>query len=749
MPLLLALWSAPVATLAAVAVNAATDVESGWPGPLGWVQAHPWRWTAGLTAVAALTTFLTYLWQLRMEHTNNANEPAGADGGAPALVVSGGTAGVAGLVSGGTVTVNQQNVAQQHVVQHIHPSPPTQFAPGLLGMTVNLPGRNPDFSGREDLRCEVERILGAGPVAVVAVQGMGGIGKTQLALELAHRGWAVGRYEVAWWVRAESALTIAEDLAALAPGLGVPVVADQERVVTGVRAALTKRNDWLLVFDNAPDAAGVRDWLPAGPGHVLITSRSLDWSGLAVSLRVDLFTPEESSTYLRQRTGETGPTVAELAQALGHLPLALAQAAAYMERHGRLSVQRYLALYRDRRGAGDLLAEGLGGYPASVATTWLIHFEWLEQHAPAALQLLRLCSFLDPDDINLALLLSQPEVLAGDLAGDLKRACGSQFDWEQAAGALLGTALATRVGDDRVRVHRLVGEVTRHQLAEHGSDLPERWAGLAVDLLVQLTPERPWEPSAWPVMVDLASHVAAATDLAPAAANTATVLGRLGQYLEIRAEYAAARAHQQRALAIEEAVHGADHPEVARTLGNLGNVEQNLGNLAAARAHQQRALTIEEAAYGPDHPDIAQTLTNLGIVEEQLGDLAAARAHQQRALTIEEAAYGPDHPDIAQTLTNLGIVERQLGDLAAARAHQQRALTIKEAAYGPDHPQVAITLSNLGIVEYQLGDLTAARAHLQRALAIFEAFHGPDHPHVAGTLTNLGVVERQLASEQD
>ncbi|WP_460504235.1 FxSxx-COOH system tetratricopeptide repeat protein, partial [Catellatospora paridis] len=565
-----------MATIVAVAVNAGTETKGAWPGPLAWVQAEPWWWVVGATVAAALGTFAVFWWELRTEEDDDANEPAAVREDGPRVAVSGGSVGVAaGQISGGSVTINQ--------TIHQPPEPPSVPSP-----VFNLPARNPDFSGREDLLRQVEQGLAAGPVAVVAVKGMGGIGKTQIALEVAHRGWAMGRYEVAWWVRAESALTIAEDLAALGPGLDVPVVADQEQVVAGVRAELAERGRWLVVFDNAVDADSVRAWLPTGPGHVLVTSRWLDWRGLAaVSLSVEQFTPQESGVYLTQQTGETGPQVAELAKLLGHLPLALAQAAAYMAQHGGLSVSRYLELFRDRQAAGALLAHGLGGYPASVATTWLIHYGWLAERSPAALQLLRLCAFLDPDDINLSLLLSRPESLAEDVAGDLRQACGSQFGREQVIGALIGTALAIRVDDDRVRVHRLVGEVTRHQLTALDTDQHDRWASQAIELLNELAPERSWEPAMWPVMADLAAHVTTAAATAAENPATANALGTLGSYLYGRAEYASARTTLQRALAIKEAVYGPDHPQVATTLGNLGVVEQQLGELATARATQQ------------------------------------------------------------------------------------------------------------------------------------------------------------------
>jgi Tetratricopeptide repeat len=381
-------------------------------------------------------------------------------------------------------------------------------------------------------------------------------------------------------------LTIAEDLGGLAPTLGVPAGADQEETAAAVRAVLQQRDRWLLVFDNAPDPQTVRGWLPDGPGHVLITSRDRGWASLGTQLDIDRFDRAESVAHLRTRLGRDDPDADALAEALGDLPLALAQAAAYLDEHGGLSVAGYLTLYRDREAAGRLLARRTGdGYPESVATTWLIHLTDLATGQPVGLELLRLCAHLDPDDIDLTLLLSQPELLDAEPTRRLAAAARTPDGAEDAIGALTRTSLLDRLDDHRVRIHRLVADITRRHLSTDPADgsAPDgprtlatgtAWAAQAVGVLAGLFPEPPWEPATWPICARLAAHARTAADHATTADaadhNTGMVLGRLGQYLEARAEYTQARATLARALAIKEAVYGPDHPEVAVTLGNLG-----------------------------------------------------------------------------------------------------------------------------------------------------------------------------------
>jgi len=614
----------------------------------------------------------------------------------------------------------------------------------------NLPPRTPSFTGRAELLDRIGATLADGPAAVVAVRGLGGVGKTQAALEYAHRARDEGRYAVIWWVRADSAVTIAEDLAALAPLTGIPSGGPTGEVAAVVLTALRARDDWLLVFDNASAPSDLAGVLPGGRGHVLITSRNRAWTGVAAPLDIAAFSREESVAFLARRSGRNEPEPAgELAAELGDLPLALAQAAAYIDENG-LTVVRYLALYRDPAVAKRLRATGLaaGEYSDSVAATWLLHYEQLRAACHAALDLLRLCAYLDPDDIDLDAVLSGIRADRGN-ESDGDSADGEAAGIEPATDAVLGrlatltdpleraetvgalvrASLVSTEADHGIRVHRLVQAVTRDQL---DPDQATAWAKRAIELLYAAFPAKPWQPSCWPVCRNLAPHVLAAVAHAEVypelAKRRAVLLDRLGLHLEGTAQYPSAHAAYERALAFKEAAYGPSHPQVATTLGNLGNLQRRLGDLDAAQASLERALTFEEASYGPNHPEVAIALANLSIVQAELGDPDAAQASLERALAIKKAAYGPNHPQVATTLANLGIVQKRLGDLDAAQASMERALAVEEAAYGPNHPEVARTLANLGIVQRQLGEPDAARASLKRGHAIFQATFGSGHP---------------------
>jgi tetratricopeptide (TPR) repeat protein len=689
----------------------------------------------------------------------------------------------------------------------------------VLPAIWNVPhNRNRNFAGRETVLARLHEALAAGGAAALtqAITGLGGVGKTQTAIEFAYR--YSDDYRLVWWIRSEEPARLASDYAALARPLGLKEEQELNVTVQAVRAELARRGRWLLVFDNANEAAEVRDYLPqAGQGHVLITSRSSDWLEVAEPLAITTWQRDESVAFLLKRTGqgvdalaekipllakearsgapprekvvegakslpqaleartrfqrlngtsetralpepsaslslsaasETVPFAADLArtesanllaEALGDLPLALEQAAANIVA-GSGSIADYLRMLREH--TREVLRRGKvpAGYHATVATTWEISFREVEKESEAAGQLMNLCAFLAPDDIGREMLWGGasflPQPLAAAVADDLQ--------WDDAVGALRKYSLV-EVQDGAISVHRLVQAVVRDRLDEAGR---KKWAEAAVGVVDAAFPYKVDDVKTWAPSFRLLPHALASTERAEelqvALKTCSRLLNEVGLYLSGRAEFSAAKSVHERSVRIDEAVYGADHPDVAIDLSNLGNVLREQGDLAGARACYERALKIGEAAYGKDHPQVAIYANNLGSVLRDQGDLVGARGCYERALRIDESAYGLDHPEVAADVNNLGGVLRDQGDLAGARACYGRSLRIDEAAYGPDHPTVAVRVNNLGNVLRDQGDFPGARACYQRALKISELAYGADHPTVAIRVNNLGNVLRDL-----
>lgn len=243
--------------------------------------------------------------------------------------------------------------------------------PGALPRVWNVPHqRNPSFTGRADLLDELHRTLVSGQATTLtqAITGLGGVGKTRLAVEYAYRQAA--DYDVVWWVKAEEPAALADDYAKLAAQLDLPEqnVPDQRVAIEAVRGRLEQSAGWLLIFDNAREAKAVRDYFPrGGGGHVLVTSRDPNWRGVAHQLSVKVLARAGAVDFLLRRTGQTDAVSAEaLAAELGNLPLALEQAGAYIEATGK-SLSAYLELFRTRQPELLRLEEPLTDYSATVA----------------------------------------------------------------------------------------------------------------------------------------------------------------------------------------------------------------------------------------------------------------------------------------------------------------------------------------------------------------------------------------------
>jgi tetratricopeptide (TPR) repeat protein len=598
----------------------------------------------------------------------------------------------------------------------------------------NLPARNLVFTGRDHELAMLAQRFTPGPatgvVQPVALYGLGGVGKTQLALEYAYRH--APAYDVRWWVAAQQPAAIPGQLLNLARRLGVPDLADQAEILAMLADALRQRARWLLVFDNAQHAQDLRPYLPSGRGQVLITTRNPSWGTLATPVQVEVLGRPDAVAFLGRLIIVEPEEGTALAEALGDLPLALEQAAAYLEETATTAAD-YLELLRDR--SPELFALGR---PASseetIGTTWTVSIERLKTEAPTALDLLALCAFLGADDLPRSLITGHPDALPTSLASAVQ----DQLGIHQALAALRRYSLIT-LTSDAVSMHRLVQRVVRQHLSPAQQ---QEWVTTAVQLMVVALPEEARDIEASPAIGRLLTHALTAADHASVLGinrrDTATLLHRAGHYLRQAAEHEQARLLHERALAIREAELGPEHPDVASSLSSLARVLRDLGELHTARPLLERALAIHERQRGPEHPDTARSLTNLARLIHSQGDFRTARRLHERALAIFEANLDADHPDIAWSMTGLAAVLRGQGELDRARMLLEQVLVVREAHYGPDHSAVAWSLTNLARVLHNQGDLDAARGLHKRALTIFEANLGTDHPTVAYSLNNLG-----------
>jgi tetratricopeptide (TPR) repeat protein len=640
-----------------------------------------------------------------------------------------------------------------------------QVQAGSYYAVSNIPITVPrHFLGRDEDMVAIDAALknSNGRVAITALHGLRGVGKTTLAAAYAERH--SGDYRATWWIRAETESTMRADLAGLGARLGW-IAADEkeEPAVATVMQRLQDNGDGiLLVYDNAWNASEIRPYMPqVGTAHVIVTSNAPNWGGVAAPVEIEVWPNEVGANYLvaRTRRDRERTSALTLSEALGGLPLAHEQAAAYCERIG-ISFVEYLSRFN---AAPAKLLDTEKDAPVdyhdrmTVAKTFALAIDEAAKLHPAAEPLIVYASLLAAEPIPLYLFSEAREKFGDPLTSLLV-----DDGLDEAVAALRAFALVDRepVPDERdsalltdcIRLHRLVREVAA---ARRNGEMADCARCQLVEAMAVFYPDSVFnDPVAWPRarrLDPLAMALVAVNPNLPIGAQVAaaSVLNGLACYrVGALATYAAARSLLERALAIDDKVMGPDHPDTARSLNNLGYLLQEQGDFSGAQPYYERALAIREKALGPDHTETAKSLSNLGGLLHTHGDLSGARPYFERALAIHEKAFGPDHPDTAVSLTNLGGLRQDQGDLSGARPYFERALAINEKTLGTNHPATARCLANLGGLLRRQGDLTGARPYFERALAILEKTLGPDHPDTAVSLSNLGALlfsQRKIA----
>jgi hypothetical protein len=598
---------------------------------------------------------------------------------------------------------------------------------------VRLAPRPVFLAGREPLLADIANRLALGPAGsgprVAVLCGLGGAGKTSVSVEYAHR--QLGGVGVCWQFAAEDAAVLAAQFAVLAAQLGARDVVDARDPVAAVHAVLARvLAGWLVVFDNVPDLASIETFIPpAGPGRVLITSQSQHWpTGWAV--QVPVLEPAVAAEFLSARTGDGDQGVAvELAEELGGLPLALEQAAAYIQATGT-SLARYLALFRARQA--DLLARGeAAGHREHVTATLGFALSRLSQDAPGAARLLRLLAFLAPEPVPLGLLLSRDDAAEWPrAAGVLGPLLGDPVAAGDAVAALQRYSLAALAGDGLVQVHRLVQAVTRAQLTDQETD---QWKQVAAALVEAAIPDDAELPSAWRACAVLLPHARAVLDM------TSNGIWQLAQALGYSGSYAPARdlwvliadAHG------DSEDYGPEHPETLAACANLADWTGMVGDAAGARDQLAALLPIRERVLGREHPDALSTRSNLADWAGEAGDAAGARDQYAALLPIQERVLGPEHPDTLTTRSNLAGWTAVAGDAAGARDQYATLLPILERDRGLEHPDTLTTRSNLAGWTGKAGDAAGARDQYATLLPIRERVLGPEHPDTLNTRAYL------------
>ncbi|HET9139008.1 MAG TPA: FxSxx-COOH system tetratricopeptide repeat protein [Actinophytocola sp.] len=607
----------------------------------------------------------------------------------------------------------------------------------------NVPPRNPNFTGRADLLDNLSQRLTAGGTTAVlpaALHGMGGIGKTQMAVEYIYRH--LRDYDVIWWIPAAEPTQIRAGLTELARQLRLSGHAEASTAVPAVREALRVGQPfrrWLLVFDAAESPETVRPFFPSnGPGEILITSRNPDWAGIARPLEVSVFRREESIELLRRRGPEISDSEADLlAEKLGDLPLAIEQAAAWRAETG-MQVQEYLRLF-DEKVAEILDTSAPQDYELSVAAAWNVSFDELLRRNTAAHHILHLCAFFSPDPITRDLFTGVRGIA---ISPELDVALRDPMQLARAIRDINRYGLAKiDHGNNTIQLHRLVQLVLRNRVTS--PQLQAQMRHGAHQLLANLDPNDPESSRHWPRYRELLPHAYAADVIDCDDSWARQLVINLMRYLFQWGDHEEATTLAQRALEGFTAKLGQSHPQTMDVASRLGLYLWGVGRYAEAADLNKRTLKLRIEASGETSEE---TLSAQGLVAIDLraqGDFAASRKLTEEIHEKARKLFGPDDPETLNAAYQHALSLRLSGDYRAAAQWDADTHRRRIEVLGLHHPRTLSVYGATIVDRREAGEYLWARAEQQKLVDIMWQRYGEDHIDTWTTSFLLAVAIRK------
>jgi Tetratricopeptide repeat/AAA domain len=633
--------------------------------------------------------------------------------------------------------------------------------PGLEPKINTAPVANSRFTGRErSIRQLREMLSESGPADVrpVVLQGIGGVGKTQVAIEYVHRFRT--DYDIVWWMDTEQAHFIDASLVDLAVklrdtfGVTVPLTANSDEVARSVLEMLAHGKEvsrWLLVYDTAEDIDTVRRYLPQGGGDVLITSRLGDWAEHARSLPLDAFTREESVTHLRKRI----PTIDEsdarqVAELLGDFPLAIATAGAWLKETGT-AVASYVREL-ERRAPEALSYKHLDEYPKTLAETWELSLDRLAERSPAGARLFELCSVMAP---NIAL-----ELLYSPAMAHLLAPLEPELDDPMIIGRLIHeidrlALIKLDLSTDQVRIHRLVQLVVRDRMSPDQIVATEREVH---EVLAATRPSRgidnqeTWDRyrMIWPHLTYSNAKNSISEPVRELLIDRLRYLW-LRHALELANEFGE-EVDEAWVRLLSQLAEGAETAEPAsadtlrRQLLHLrsaqANILRDLARFTEAKELDESVLAEQRTLLGRDHPRTLSTAGGLAADLRALGRYREALAMDEITYRAWTERYGDGHPQSLRAANNLAVCYRLTGDIYTALRLDEETFDRYSASLGPVDRRTLISAFNVVRDLIEAGQYAEAASRMDLFVASTIECHGADSVEAMNAHVLLAMAQR-------
>ncbi|SNX64630.1 cellulose biosynthesis protein BcsQ [Streptomyces sp. TLI_55] len=610
--------------------------------------------------------------------------------------------------------------------------------PGAEPPVWSVPGRNAAFTGRAVLLDTLRRQLTDTGTATL-LHGMGGVGKTQLATEYAHR--YRGNYDVVWWIEAEFPDLALRQYSELAPHLGVEERDSISATAKEVREALRRGdryNRWLLVFDNATTPASLDPMLVDSPtGHVLITTRNEGWAQVGERVEVDVFSRTESVEHLLRRVSAISEEDASrVASALGDLPLAVDHAAAWLNETGQ-DASEYMDLLDSQlaRLEADVDAPG---FPLQVGATWNISIEQLA--SPAARRLLELCAHFGADPISLDLVNRKEmvEVLQEAEPGSGGRALVNRAIQQLHRYSLAKVDRKT----NSIQVHRLVQAAVRSSMSAEEQETALRAVRnvLSGARPSQGDAERPanWERynTIWP-------HLKTPWTRYSLDERIRELMTEWLRYLRVRGEYAEALSLAEELLVTWQKEAGANDRMTLHLRFEMANVLRAQGWYSRALEIDQDVYERQRAALAADDEHILMTAGGLTADLRAVGQVRRALEIDRETYERSMNLFGEDYSRTLFAANNLAVSMRMAGDCYEAQSVDRENCELRASTLGPKHPYTLFSKINLGRDQRSCGEYEASAETLREVYATAVEL-GPEQPPALEAAKALAITLRRL-----